>query len=52
MDRKFDNAGGEIMNEEAKRILEGEVNLEYIHKLLEMMKKISEQLEYLIEILE
>ena len=40
------------MNGDAERIIKESEELEDIQILLELMKKLSEQLEYLIEILE
>jgi len=40
------------MNKDAERILKEQTKEEYIKELTEVMKRLSEQLEYLIEILE
>lgn len=40
------------MNKDAERILKEQTKEEYIKELAEVMKRLSEQLEYLIEILE
>ena len=40
------------MNKDAERILKEQAKEEYIKELTEVMKRLSEQLEYLIEILE
>lgn len=40
------------MNKDAERILKEQTKEEYIQELTEVMKRLSEQLEYLIEILE
>ncbi len=40
------------MNSEAKRSIAEENDREDIEELLEVLKKVSEQLDYLIEILE
>lgn len=46
------DAKGESMNKDAERILKEQTKEEYIKELTEVMKRLSEQLEYLIEILE
>lgn len=40
------------MNSDAERIIKEQTDSNYIQELLEVMKRMSEQLEYLIEILE
>lgn len=40
------------MNKDAERILKEQAKEEYIEAFTEVLKKVSEQLEYLIEILE
>lgn len=40
------------MNQDAERILEEQEKENYIKELTKVMKRLSEQLEYLIEILE
>lgn len=40
------------MNKDAERIIEENGQQQYIEALVEVMKRLSEQLEYLIEILE
>lgn len=40
------------MNKDAERILKEQTQEEYIKELVEVMKRLCEQLEYLIEILE
>ena len=40
------------MNKEAERLITEQTEKQYIEELTEVMKRLSEQLEYLIEILE
>ncbi len=40
------------MNKDAKRILQENEEQQYIESLVKVMQQLSEQLEYLIEILE
>ena len=40
------------MNKDAERIIQEETDNESIKALIDVMKRVSEQLEYLIEILE
>lgn len=40
------------MNTDAEKVISEKADQEYIRQLIEAMKKMGEQLEYLIEILE